>query len=120
MKAIRILMIVSVGLWTIPFALIRTTHAEEGRTVTIIANKFTYDPGTITLKKAQPVTLVLKSEDVAHGLRFSELNVNLKAKKGETAQATFTPDKAGNFVGHCSVFCGSGHGSMTITLHVVE
>ena len=32
----------------------------------------------------------------------------------------FTPDKAGDFVGHCSVFCGSGHGGMMLTLHVVD
>jgi cytochrome c oxidase subunit II len=43
----------------------------------------------------------------------------MKVKAGETAEATFTPTKAGDFVGHCSVFCGSGHGSMVFTLHVV-
>jgi cytochrome c oxidase subunit 2 len=32
----------------------------------------------------------------------------------------FTADKTGDFVGHCSVFCGSGHGGMSLTLHVVN
>ena len=36
------------------------------------------------------------------------------------AELAFTPDKTGDFVGHCSVFCGSGHGSITLTLHVTE
>jgi len=66
-----------------------------------------------------PVILVLKSVDVAHGLRFRELNVEVKAPKGGSGQVQFTPEKAGDFVGHCSVFCGSGHGSMSLTLHVI-
>jgi cytochrome c oxidase subunit II len=53
-------------------------------------------------------------------LRVRELNLNAKFDKGTPAELSFTPDKTGDFVGHCSVFCGSGHGGMTLTLHVVE
>ena len=88
--------------------------------IEIIAKKFAFDPGEITLKKGEPVVLVLKSADVAHGLRFRDLNVDVKVSAGGTAEVSFTPQKSGNFVGHCSVFCGSGHGSMTIKLHVVD
>jgi cytochrome c oxidase subunit 2 len=88
--------------------------------VVIIAKRFSYDPGEITLKKGQPVVLVLKSADVAHGLRFRDLNINIKVNAGGTAEVQFTPDKTGDFVAHCSVFCGSGHGSMSLTLHVVD
>jgi len=87
--------------------------------IEITAQKFMFKPGEITVKVGQPVTLVLKSVDVGHGLRISEVGVDMKVKAGETAEATFTPTKAGDFVGHCSVFCGSGHGSMVFTLHVV-
>lgn len=87
--------------------------------IEITAKKFNYTPGEITVKKGEPVVLVLKSEDVGHGLRIREFGVNLQVKKGGTAEAQFTPDKAGNFTGHCSVFCGSGHGSMTFKIHVV-
>jgi cytochrome c oxidase subunit 2 len=44
----------------------------------------------------------------------------LKAGKGATSEVEFAPEKTGDFVGHCSVFCGGGHGSMMLTLHVVE
>jgi cytochrome c oxidase subunit II len=88
--------------------------------IVIVAKRFSYDPGEITLKKGQPVVLVLKSADVAHGLRFRDFNINLKVKAGDTAEVRFTPDRAGDFVGHCSVFCGSGHGSMTLKMHVVD
>lgn len=95
-------------------------QASAPRRILIIAKRFSYDPGEITLKKGQPVVLVLKSADVAHGLRFRDFNVNVKVKAGDTAEVQFTPDKTGDFVGQCSVFCGSGHGSMRLTLHVVE
>jgi cytochrome c oxidase subunit II len=87
--------------------------------IEIAAKRFAFTPGEITVKKGQPVVLVLKSMDVGHGMRIREVGVDMKVKAGETAEATFTPDKTGDFVGHCTVFCGSGHGSMTFKLHVV-
>jgi cytochrome c oxidase subunit 2 len=66
------------------------------------------------------VANLLKSTDVAHGLRFREFDVDAKADKGKTGELSFTPTKVGDFVGQCSVFCGSGHGRMKLTLHVVE
>jgi cytochrome c oxidase subunit 2 len=88
--------------------------------IEVSVKKFAYTPAEITLKKGQPVVLVLTTEDVTHGLKFKELNLNTKFEKGKPSELAFTPDKAGDFVGHCSVFCGSGHGSMTLTLHVTE
>lgn len=96
-------------------------HAQDSpRRIEITAKRFEYAPSEVTVKKGQPVTLVINSLDVAHGLRFRELNLNAKMDKGGSAEIQFTPDKTGDFVGHCSVFCGSGHGAMTLTLHVVN
>jgi cytochrome c oxidase subunit 2 len=89
------------------------------RRIEVTAKKFGFTPGELTLKKGEPVVLVLKSEDVAHGIRIKELGIDLKATKGQTSEFTFTPDKTGDFVGHCSLFCGRGHGSMNLTIHVV-
>jgi len=44
----------------------------------------------------------------------------VKAKTGESNQIEVTPDKAGTFAVQCAVFCGSGHGSMKLTVHVTE
>jgi cytochrome c oxidase subunit 2 len=97
-----------------------TKAQSSPRRIEVIAKRFEFAPADITLKKGQPVVLVLKSTDAAHGLRFRELNVNLKVGAGGTTEVQFTPDKAGDFVGHCSVFCGTGHGTMALTLHVVD
>jgi cytochrome c oxidase subunit 2 len=90
------------------------------RRIEVTVSRFAYSPAEVTVKKNQPVVLSLKSSDVAHGLRFRELNLDTKIPANGTAEMRFTPDKTGDFVGHCSVFCGSGHGEMTLTLHVVE
>ncbi|MGD0631928.1 MAG: cupredoxin domain-containing protein [Terracidiphilus sp.] len=88
--------------------------------IEITAKRFNFEPGEITLKKGHAVVLVLKSADVAHGIRIRDLNVDVKVGKGGTAEVQFTPDKTGDFIGHCSVFCGSGHGSMIFKVHVVD
>lgn len=90
------------------------------RRIEITAKRFAFEPDAITLKKGEPVELVLHSADVAHGLRIRELGLDLKASKDKPGETLFTPQKAGDFVGHCSVFCGARHGSMMITFHVVE
>jgi cytochrome c oxidase subunit 2 len=111
------------------FVAIATTAAVPGRAVDVsttprrievTAKRFVFSPGEITLKKGQPVVLVIKSLDVSHGLRFRELNLSVKINKGSSAELSFTPDKTGDFLGHCFVFCGSGHGGMALTLHVVD
>jgi cytochrome c oxidase subunit 2 len=105
-----------------PGILLRASSAgaESARRIEVTARRFAFDPGVITLKKGQPVVLVLKSADVPHGLRFRDLGVEIKVPKGGTGQVQFTPNKEGDFVGHCYVFCGEGHGTMSLTLHVVS
>jgi len=101
--------------------LIQVSPAQRTpRRVQVTAKRYVFTPGEITLKKGEPVVLVLTSADVRHGIRFKEFAIEIKASKGETSELAFTPDKTGTFVGHCSVFCGTGHGSMTLTLHVVD
>jgi cytochrome c oxidase subunit II len=94
--------------------------SDTPKTVNVSAKRFVFEPSQITLKKGEPVIVELTTQDVAHGLKFKELNLSARIEKGKTAELAFTPTQTGDFVGHCSVFCGSGHGSMTLTLHVTE
>jgi cytochrome c oxidase subunit 2 len=97
-----------------------TKAQSSPRRIEVTAKRFEFSPAEITLKKGQPIVLELKSTDAAHGLRFRELDLNVKVGAGGTTEVQFTPEKVGDFVGHCSVFCGSGHGTMALTLHVVD
>jgi cytochrome c oxidase subunit 2 len=96
-------------------------HAQQmPHRIEITAKRFEFTPGEITLKKGEPVVLVFKSLDVSHGVRFKDLGLETKVGKGQSSELSFTPNKTGNFVGQCAVFCGSGHGKMKLILHVVE
>lgn len=94
--------------------------ANAPRRIEITARRFAFEPNVITLKKDETVLLVLNSLDVTHGLRIRELGLDLKASKDKPAEELFTPRKTGDFVGHCSVFCGAKHGTMKITFQVSE
>lgn len=87
--------------------------------IEITAQRFNFTPGEITLKRGRPVVFALKSVDVEHGLRIREFGVNATIPPGKTVEVKFTPGKIGDFIGHCIVFCGAGHGSMELRLHVV-
>jgi len=92
---------------------------EQPKTIQIDAKRFSFDQTEVTLKQDVPVTIALHGVDFTHGLRVTELGLDLTAGKGETAVQTITPSTLGEFVGHCSNFCGAGHGGMAITFHVV-
>ena len=90
----------------------------QPKRIEIVAKKFEFSPSEITIPKGQPITLVLTSEDVPHGLSIKELNVKAEFKKDKPAEVTFTPTQAGDFVGKCNKFCGRGHGGMKLGVHV--
>jgi cytochrome c oxidase subunit 2 len=96
-----------------------SARPDSPHRIEITAKRYSFQPAEITVKKGETVDLALTSRDVPHGVRVRELNLDLRAGKGKTTDAHFTPEKTGTFVGHCSVFCGSGHGQMTLTIHVV-
>ena len=98
----------------------KVSGQSEPKRVEIIAKRFTYQPSELTIKKGEPVVLVLHSEDVTHGLRIPDLDVELQVSKGGSSEASITPEKTGDFTGHCWVFCGAGHGGMALTVHVVD
>jgi cytochrome c oxidase subunit II len=94
---------------------------ETPRRIEISASKFSYSPNEITLKKGEPVVLVLRSTDVTHGLTIPDLGIETtEIKKGKDSEISLTPDKTGHFSGQCAHFCGAGHGSMIFQVEVTE
>jgi cytochrome c oxidase subunit 2 len=95
-------------------------RAQSPQRIEIIAKRFTYDPDVITLKRGQPVVLVMHSSDVAHGLKVEELNIKSdEIKKDKETEIQFTPEEVGHYEGQCAHFCGAGHGSMKLQIEVV-
>lgn len=120
--SIRYVLPISLACLLVPLAFSSRGMATDTapRRIQVEAKRFAFEPAEITLKEGEPVVLVLTSADVPHGILFKELNLNARFSKGTASELTFTPTQVGDFVGHCSVFCGTGHGSMTMTLHVVK
>ena len=101
--------------WSMPAG-----RAGSPRRIEITAKRFTYDPDTITLKRGEPVVLVLHSIDVTHGLKVEDFNIKSDdIKKGKETEIQFTPQQTGHFTGKCAHFCGKGHGSMKLQIDVV-
>lgn len=94
---------------------------QPGQKISIIAQRFSFSPNEITLRKGQSVTLVIETKDVTHGLLIEGLGVRSSdIKKGQASEVTFTPETAGTFEAKCAHFCGKGHGSMKMTVRVLE
>jgi cytochrome c oxidase subunit II len=95
-------------------------RSSTPRRIEITASRYSYSPNEITVKKDEPVILALTSTDVTHGLSIKEFGIKSDVKKGQTVEIPLTPTKTGTFQGKCSHFCGKGHGSMVLTISVVE
>ncbi len=95
-------------------------HADEPKTIEIVAKRFEYSPNKVTLKKGETVTLRVRSEDVTHGLFVRALKIDTDIPAGETKEFTITPQTVGAFTAICHHFCGSGHGNMKMLFEVVE
>ena len=114
-QAILLFLLATVSMSALPHP--REDAAEH---IAIVAKRFAYSPAEITVHKGQPVILELTSADVTHGLEIKELGIKTEFKKGKPAEVSFTPETVGTFTGKCSHFCGMGHGSMKLKIHVVE
>ncbi len=73
----------------------------------------------IVVPKGKPVKINLTSEDVLHSLFIPTFRVKVDAVKGMSSYVWFYPDKEGEYMFHCTEYCGIGHSEMNGTLRVV-
>ena len=99
---------------------VRANALPAEREIHITAKKFDFTPDTITLKKGEPVVLVISSQDRKHGFNLRAFGIRADINPGETARIRFAPNKTGKFAFSCDVFCGEGHEDMTGTIVVTE
>ena len=119
MKTRRTFEFVLLGI-IISAALLRVHAQDAPRTIEVHAKRFSFTPSEITLQVGETVKLRLISDDVAHELVIPDLHVAQEIAKGHPVEVTIVADKAGDFQGMCGHFCGTGHGSMTFTVHVKD
>ena len=88
--------------------------------IRVVARRFVYLPGVLTLKLGLPVMLEFTSADVVMGFNAPDFNVRTDIIPGQVSRLRLTPDKLGRFTFLCDVFCGDGHEGMTGEIHVIS
>jgi len=104
----------------IVLATLAGAHTGDERIIEITASRYEYSPGTIVLKKGEPVILELISRDRIHGFHVKALNVRADVLPGQSVRVRVVPDKVGVFPFTCDLFCGSGHGDMSGVISVTD
>jgi cytochrome c oxidase subunit 2 len=85
--------------------------------VQVIASRFTFEPAIIQVVAGEPIRLVVRSKDGAHGFAIPKLKIDLHIPdNGEPVTAEFTAPAAGEYEIACSEFCGRGHAQMKAAL----
>ena len=86
---------------------------RKPRVVKVSARRFVFTPKVINLKKGEPVTFELTTQDVFMGMNIPDFKVRSDIVPTKTMHLSFTPDKVGTFTFVCDVFCGDGHEDMS-------
>jgi len=87
-------------------------RADKERVIKIVAQRFSYTPNEIVLKKGQTVILEFTSLDFVHGLKIPDLDIRVDLPPGKITKVRITPEKAGVYDFLCDNFCGAGHEEM--------
>ena len=88
--------------------------------IQITAKKFEYSQRKLTVKKGVPVVIEVTALDRVHGFNLPDFGVRTDVVPGKVTRIRFTPDKNGEFVFFCDVFCGDGHEEMSGVLTVKD
>jgi cytochrome c oxidase subunit II len=89
--------------------------------IAVVAADGTFTPGTITLKVGQTTVIHFSSTSGVHGVQSDALGIpQTTIMPGKGVDVTVTPKKAGTYVLHCTIPCGSGHDAMALTVKVEQ
>lgn len=100
--------LISIGL-----AIGATTSENADETVIrIVAQRFSYTPSEIKLKKGEAATLEFEALDFTHGFSVPDLGIRADLIEGQVTRVHFTPEKSGVYEFHCDNFCGADHEQM--------
>jgi cytochrome c oxidase subunit 2 len=86
--------------------------AGSEQVIGVTAQRFTFTPNEIVVKKGRPVVLEFSSLDFVHGFNIPSLKLRADLPPGKITRVRFTPDRAGEHPFVCDNFCGEGHEDM--------
>ena len=96
--------------------------SQDRTVVKISAERFTFTPSQITVKRGTMIEFRLRSEDTNHGFKIvgSASNVIIPKRGRGEATLTFHADTPGRYTFECSKMCGAGHSFMRGEIIVEE
>lgn len=78
----------------------------------MVARMWAFQPSEIRLPVGSTVDLYLTSQDIMHGFKIENHNVNLMAIPGAINYMRVTFNEPGTFLFACHEFCGAAHHTM--------
>jgi cytochrome c oxidase subunit 2 len=95
---------------------------QDRTIVKIAAERFTFTPSRVTVKRGTVIEFKLRSEDTNHGFKIVGSSANVIIPKRGRGEATliFTADTSGRYTFECSKMCGAGHSFMRGEIVVEE
>ncbi|MBI5636105.1 cupredoxin domain-containing protein [Candidatus Micrarchaeota archaeon] len=106
-----------------PTPIAPTTQALPTSVIEVKVKKFAFTPSTLSIKKGTSVILRVTGEDDGtgngHSFKMLDFGINIPVRQGQTNQASFVADKAGEFTYKDSLCCGTTNpailGKLTVT-----
>lgn len=102
------------SLWLVTGAGSSLAAEDDVRVVRIVAERFTFSPSQIRVKRGTIVEFRLRSEDTNHGFRIPAKEIEVvvpKRGRGEV-RVRFDASEPGRYAFECSKPCGAGHTMM--------
>ena len=93
---------------------------KPDRVISIVAERFTFNPSRLTVKQGELIEFVLTSDDTDHGFRIPIAGIDVaipQSNKGDV-RVRFIAREKGSFAFECSRPCGAGHNLMRGTIVV--
>jgi cytochrome c oxidase subunit 2 len=96
--------------------------SQDRRVVRVLAERFTFTPSHVTVKRGTVVEFRVRSDDTNHGFHIVGSNASVIIPKRGRGEATliFEADAAGHYTFECSKMCGAGHSFMRGSITVEE
>lgn len=94
--------------------------SENEYEVQMVARMWAFQPSTVTLPAGSKVHLYVTSQDVIHGFKIENKNVNLMAVPGAINYISVTFEEPGEYFYACHEFCGAAHHTMSGRFRITE
>lgn len=93
--------------------------AGDPATIQIVPVVSKFNPDKITLRAGVTARLEFTRTEGVHAIQSAQLGIPLTTlAPGKDVVIEVTPQKAGTYVLHCEVICGTDHENMTLTVSV--